>query len=107
MTEFAKTEAVTTLYSPLHSKVESGVETAALAGSASNISLKEQLSEGELSQDARSLAEHFVMRSFCLSLVRTRRFALAFLITLWVIVGICVATIFALQGKPSDLLCFT
>lgn len=111
-----KIESITSVYSPLHSKVESGVEIATLAGSASNIMLKEQSSPEEISQDARSFAVHFCeerffqastneRKSVCLSLVRTKRFAIAIL-TLLVIVGISLATIFTLRGKPSDLLCF-
>ncbi|XP_020610627.1 uncharacterized protein LOC110049182 isoform X2 [Orbicella faveolata] len=104
-----KTESITSVYWPLHSKVDSGVEIATLAGGASNIMLKEQSSEEEISQDARSFAEHFFeersfeaskneRKSVCLSLVRKKRLAIAIL-TLLVIVGICLAAIFTL---PAD-----
>ena len=116
--KFAKSESIPSLYLPLPCvEVESGVEIATLAGSVSTTSLNQVSSENELRQDARPFAEQsFVERfvaasqnerkSVCLSLVRTRCFTLAFLITLLVIIGICVATVFTLQGKPSDLLCF-
>lgn len=115
--KFAKPESIPSLHSPLPCvEVESGVEIATLAESVSTISLNEVSSAKELSQDSRSFEEQFFVdrffeasqnerKSVCLSLVRTRRFALAFLITLLVIVGTCVATVVTLQGKPSDLLC--
>ena len=98
-----KTESITSLYSPLHSKVESGVEIVTLAGSASNISLEEQSAEEEISQDARSFDER---KSACLSFLRTRHLAYAFLLTSLLIVVVCLATIFTSRGKPGNLLCF-
>ena len=98
-----KTESITSLYSPLHSKVETGVEIAMLAGSASNISLEEQSTEEEISQDARFFDER---KSACLSFLRTRRLAYGFLLTLLLVVVLCLATIFTLRGKPRNLLCF-
>ena len=98
-----KTKSITSLYSPLHSKVESGVEIATLAGSASNSSLEEQSTDEEISQDARFFDER---KSACLSFLKIRRLAYAFLLTSLLIVVVCLATIFTSRGKPRNLLCF-
>lgn len=113
-----KTESIISLYSPLHSKVESGLEIATLAGSASNISLQEQSSEEEISQSARSFEEHLFgkwffetskneIKSVWSSLVRTRRLTrVAVFLTSFLVVVVCLATFFTLWGKPRHLLCF-
>ena len=114
-----KTESITSLYSPLHSKVESGVEIATLAENASNISLQEQSSKKEISQDVRSFEEHFYTGQFleasenerklvCLSLARRRPLP-ARLVKCLLVVSACLATILIiliLLGKPRDVLFF-
>lgn len=98
-----KTESITSLYSPLHSKVESGVENVTLAGSESSISLEEELTEEEISQDSRSFDKRKIA---CLSFLKTRRFARACVLTSLLTIVACLATIFTLRGKPRNLLCF-
>lgn len=98
-----KTESIASVYSSVHSKVESGVEIATLAGGESNISLEEQSTEVEISQDARFFDER---KSACLSFLRTRRLACACLLTSMLTILVCLATIFTLRGKPRNLFCF-
>lgn len=122
-----KTESITCLYSPLHSKVESDVENATLTGCASNIGLKELSSEEEINQDARSFREHSNEGKIgqdaipCTDLFLKRRFFKALknekntvcsslgmmILILLLTVGIILTYIFfTLRGKPSDLVCF-
>lgn len=115
-----KTKSMTSRYSPLHSKVDSGVKIERLVGSTSNVSLLERSSEEEIDQDVRSFEEHFFeeqffeasineRRSVYLSSVRRRRrlaLAAVLLTLLLIIVVAILVTIFTLRGKPRDLLCF-
>ena len=112
-----KTESITSVYLPLNSKVESGVEIATLAGSASSISLEEQSTEEEITQRARYFGDHLFKERFfkaskkerksvCLSCSRTKRCALVSLLTPMLLSLSLVAFLLISRGKPRNLLFF-